>query len=152
MYFLNYTLDDRKMIRELYKFAMPELEKGVRLDVYEMLPFDFCQYMSPIEKLVWGEIRANGANLYPQVPCGPYFIDFADPYKRIAVEVDGKAWHKDYEKDLKRQKYIESHGYDHFLRWRGREVYADFEDHDYGDSAASFFHWFNILTRYNDVI
>lgn len=42
-----------------------------------------------------------------QYPVLDYFIDFADPIKKIWIEVDWKEWHLDKEKDKKRQIELE---------------------------------------------
>jgi len=39
--------------------------------------------MSPIEFNVWSDIRSNGLMFYPQFPVLNYFIDFADPIRKI---------------------------------------------------------------------
>lgn len=40
-----------------------------------------------------------------------WFADFAFPRLRVAIECDGVAWHKDVDRDLARQKDIESQGW-----------------------------------------
>ena len=50
-----------------------------------------------------------------------YFLDFALPDLKIAIECDGEYWHQDKEKDLERQKYIESLGWQ-FIRFTGKEI------------------------------
>lgn len=78
---LNFTLEERGKIREAYKPVMDDLKAGIRRDVYAIWPHDWYAYMSPIEWNVWQDIRSYGLPLYPQVPCGKYFIDFADPHR-----------------------------------------------------------------------
>ncbi len=64
---------------------------------------DFVQIMSPIEFQTWQALRCFGRMpLYPQYPVGKYWADFANPYFKIAIECDGKAFHTDYEKDRQR--------------------------------------------------
>ena len=46
-----------------------------------------------------------GLPFYPQYPIGKYFVDFADPVKKIVIECDGKKYHQDKEKDKRRQRY-----------------------------------------------
>lgn len=72
---------------------------------------DWQRFFSPIEAAMWGEIRAEGAVLYPQHPVGGYFVDFGHPVARIAIECDGKQFHQDRDKDAERQAFIESKGW-----------------------------------------
>lgn len=46
--------------------------------------------------------------------CLSYSIDIVIPSLRIAIEYDGSYWHKDKEKDLKRQLKIEQEGWKFF--------------------------------------
>lgn len=64
---------------------------------------DFTSLMTPIEMDTWIVIRCFGRfPLYPQYPVGKYFVDFGNPYFKVAVECDGKQFHQDKEKDLNR--------------------------------------------------
>jgi very-short-patch-repair endonuclease len=64
---------------------------------------DWLKLMSPIEQDAWNYIRGFGRMpLYPQYPVGKFFTDFGNPYFKIAIECDGKAFHQDKEKDYKR--------------------------------------------------
>jgi hypothetical protein len=47
-------------------------------------------------------------------PCLSYSIDIAIPSLKIAIEYDGSYWHKDEERDKKRQSEIESNGWKFF--------------------------------------
>lgn len=118
------TIDQINIIRESYKFWTP------RSDPYAY--FDWLTIFSPIEKLVWNEIRALGLPFYPQFPVSNYFIDFADPVKKIALEVDGAKWHYDIVKDDKRQKEIEKLGWK-FFRVTGSQVMNDVQKQDYNE-------------------
>jgi very-short-patch-repair endonuclease len=66
---------------------------------------DWRSMFSPIESAMWDAIRMEGAIFYPQYPVAGFFLDFANPQSRIAIECDGAAWHldrvKDYERDEK---------------------------------------------------
>jgi len=53
-----------------------------------------------------------------------YFVDFAIPENKIAIECDGSYWHKDIEKDRIRQDRIESLGWT-VLRFTEEEVNKD---------------------------
>lgn len=94
----------RRKIRETYEFIMPLLVEGK----FKFGPyiFDFHIPLTPIEENVWDDIRYLGLPFYMQFPAGPYFIDFADPVKKIGIEVDGKEWHKDLEKDQMREDIL----------------------------------------------
>lgn len=100
----------RKAIREIYKNYLPILlkQKPSRIDPY-IFPFDIP--MTPIEENVWGDIRNIGLPFFMQVPVGPYFIDFGDPINKIGIEVDGKEFHQDLEKDESREKELNGMGW-----------------------------------------
>lgn len=70
---------------------------------------DWSSHFSPIEAIAWSSIRETGnVVLYPQFPVFNYFIDFANPFLRIGLELDGKAFHndnKDFEKDIKLKRF-----------------------------------------------
>ena len=44
------------------------------------------------ERLLWREVRGRGLGprFRPQVPIGPYIVDFYCPQARLVVEVDGQ--------------------------------------------------------------
>jgi very-short-patch-repair endonuclease len=67
--------------------------------------------LTPIEEALWFDIRLLGAVFYPQYPVGKYFVDFANPVARVAIECDGRDFHLDKAKDLARQRELESMGW-----------------------------------------
>jgi very-short-patch-repair endonuclease len=85
-------------IRSAYEANLPEImqvrAQGLRRqsDPYIL---DWVPIMTPIEVDAWGDIRRHGLPLYPQFPVGRRFIDFADPYLQIGVELDGAAYHNE---------------------------------------------------------
>src|SRR3990167_2781162 len=83
---------------------------------------DWVSLLTPIEYNVWDEMRHWGLLFYPQYPIGKYFVDFADPINKLIVEVDGKDFHQNKEKDDIRQKEIETLGWKVF-RFSGTETY-----------------------------
>lgn len=115
-----------QLIRDAYAVVAPDLMRGIKHSPYD-LGVDWK--MSPIEKLVWSDIRFLGLPLYPQFPVGRYFIDFADPYRKIGIEVDSIQWHQDKEKDAKRQREIENMGWKIFRITSAMTKYSrqDFE-------------------------
>lgn len=92
---------------------------------------------SPIEYRAWGDIRGRGTPLYPQYPLFNYFIDFANPYLKVGVELDGKQWH-DAEKDQARDEFLATAGW-HIYRITGAEANKTIEipqypeDYDYDE-------------------
>lgn len=120
---------DREKIRKAYREYGPVLSSGFPLSPYD-IGVDWITAFSPIEDNVWAAIRYLGLPLYPQFPVGQYFIDFADPYRKIGIEVDSKQWHKDKVKDWKRQGEIEKEGWriyriPSWMTYKNRENFQD---------------------------
>jgi REase_MTES_1575 len=92
--------------------------------------------MSPIESLLWSDIRCLGAVLYPQYPVAGFFLDFGNPVARVAIECDGAEFHKDREKDMRRDDRLRSLGWEVY-RFTGRQCHEDTED-GYNDDGAYF--------------
>ncbi len=84
--------------------------------------------LSPIEIRVYDMIKAYNLPLLPQYPVKNFFLDFGDPVKKIAIEVDSKTYHLDKLKDEVRQKEIEREGWT-FYRIEGKYTYL--EIHEY---------------------
>ena len=78
--------------------------------------------LTPIEIRVYETIQFYNLPLLPQFPVNKYFVDFGDPIKKIAIEVDGKKFHIDKSQDKKRQKEIEDEGWI-FYRIQGKHTY-----------------------------
>lgn len=68
-------------------------------------------YLTPIEQALWCDIRQVGCVLYPQYPIAGFFVDYANPVAKVAIECDGKYWHLDAEKDEKRDKKLSDMGW-----------------------------------------
>lgn len=83
--------------------------------------------MTPIEALLWGDLREANAIVYPKYPVGRYFVDFANPVVKVAIECDGKAFHQDWRKDAARQDAIEDMGWSVY-RIAGRNCHTDFDE------------------------
>ncbi len=65
---------------------------------------DWVKYMTPIENRAWQDMAGFDMELMPQYPVGNVFVDFGNPEKKIALELDGKIYHnaeKDYLRDKK---------------------------------------------------
>lgn len=111
------------MSRNRYFRALTEIRKCYEMRVFAEIRkhypgridpyfYDWMTIMTPIEKLVWHDIRTLGLPLYPQVPVGKYYVDFGDPVNKLGIEVDGAKWHADSERDKNRQRDIEGMGWE----------------------------------------
>lgn len=104
-------------IREHYLYLTPlimEMGNTSRsrwIDPYTNL-VDWSGVFSPIELDAWNAIRGIGkCPLYPQYPVGKYFLDFGNPFMKIAIECDGKEYHLDKEKDNRRDYNLKQLGW-----------------------------------------
>jgi hypothetical protein len=124
-------------IREYYAHALPEwLADYEATGCMEFDPYDcdLALIFTPIEASVWSDIRNLGVPFYPQLPALNYFLDFGNPFLKIGIECDGKAWHE-YELDKARDRRLASAGWMIF-RIEGHECkrivepWIEFEDED----------------------
>ena len=97
------------------------------LDPYQW-EFDGGIKLTPIERLLWADIRTEGVVLYPQYPVGRFFVDFANPAAKVAIECDGAAFHTNQDRDDARQAEIEAMGW-HVYRITGADCLRD-DAHD----------------------
>lgn len=67
-------------------------------------------HFTPIETWLWHDVRACDAVLYPQYPVGRFFVDFANPAAKVAIECDGAAYH-DPAKDAARDAALRDLGW-----------------------------------------
>lgn len=111
-----------QVIREVYEYYTPAIfaaaakHRRGRIDPY-FLPWQF----TPIEAIAWDQIRMLGTPLYPQVPVDRVFLDFANPYYKIGLELDGAEYH-DRQRDLARDEVLLKQGW-HIYRIKGFEIY-----------------------------
>jgi hypothetical protein len=68
-------------------------------------------HMTPIEAWLWADIRAANAIFYPQYPVAGFFVDFASPVAKVAIECDGYEYHLDKGKDRDRDEALERLGW-----------------------------------------
>lgn len=106
-------------IRESYRELTPVIlaGKGRGVDPYFL---NWVSLFTPIETEAWGCIRGHGVSLFPQFPVLNYFIDSANPYNKIGLELDGEAWH-DEKKDLERDRRLFAEGW-RIFRVSGKEA------------------------------
>jgi hypothetical protein len=62
--------------------------------------------MTPIEAWLWADIRDANVVLYPQYPVGRFFVDFANPVAKVAIE-----YHLDRAKDQARDAELAGMGW-----------------------------------------
>ena len=87
---------------------------------------DWCPLFSPIEMMAWYDIRGAGTPLYPQYPVGGVFVDFGNPWAKVALELDGKAFHEGG-LDRERDEKLLALGW-HVYRVPGKESFGDFPE------------------------
>lgn len=116
--------------------ALRELYKRVG-DAWVPYIVDWTAVFTPIEFDVWCDLRCAGVRMWPQYPVGRYFVDFADPKLRIAIECDGKDWH-DEEADMSRDAELRALGWTVY-RVPGsackRTITPDFDALEYSEST-----------------
>lgn len=98
-------------IREHYEYLTPIIiERSKRVPGGWVCPYskiDWVGLFSPIENQAWQAIRGVGsAPMYPQYPVDKYFLDFGNPFVKVAIECDGLEFHKDKAKDKVRDERL----------------------------------------------
>lgn len=110
-------------IREIYRLEQPSIEAGM----YDPYIVDWPSLFTPIEREMWCSIRVfGGLRFFPQYPVGRFFVDFGDPWTKVAIECDGAQWHN-AEKDAARDKALREIGWITH-RIKGRDCFADDEE------------------------
>jgi len=95
------------LILQYYKMAEPAILNGTRIGPYGI---GLDNYLTPIERALWNDIRCMGLPFYMQYPVGRRFVDFGDPVYQIAIEADGKEFHTP-EKDAAKDRDLEREGW-----------------------------------------
>jgi hypothetical protein len=92
-------------------------------------PYAWSEFISltPIEDWLWGDIRNANVVMYPQYPEAGFFLDFANPVAKVAIECDGRAYHLDKEKDARRDAKLRASGW-HVYRLTGSECRTEFDE------------------------
>lgn len=124
----NDYLSKLKILREFYRTNEQRIFS--RPDKFFMsYPVDWMSLFTPIERLAWNSIRCKrGVVLYPQYPVLKYFVDFGNPVKRVALELDGKHFHNT-DRDRIRDRELRAAGWKVY-RVTGKDMYRnDFMDY-----------------------
>lgn len=134
--------EEFNIIRSVYNIYSPLIKSGNNITI-KLLNWRF----SPIEIEAYNHIRClRGLNVYPQYPVDKFFIDFACPVRKIAIELDGKEFH-DRSKDRKRDEKLDSLGWKVF-RIEGfrcfSSLYFDFDNpYEYAEVDSNNKKWFS---------
>lgn len=104
-------MNNWNLIRSFYRDNMNEIMNAHPMQ-YGVDPYwwDGIVEMTPIERSMWCDIRCVGVVFYPQYPVSNFFVDFANPQWKIAIECDGKDWH-DPAKDAVRDAHLRDIGW-----------------------------------------
>lgn len=128
-------------IRLFYRWALPFI-MAERADEWGIDPYAWAEdniiNLTPIETWLWADIRNHNAILYPQFPVGRFFVDFANPKARVAIECDGAAYHTDKARDDARDAWLRANGW-HVHRITGRDCRTDFDEETRNRGAADLF-------------
>ena len=110
------------------------------------------EVFTPIEYALWFEIRGRGLDLWPQLPVDRFFVDFGNPVAKVAIECDGKEWHKDSAKDQERDNKLERMGW-MVLRIPGWQCNRRILDrHEAADAGIEDFEqWRDLKTPYTSL-
>jgi hypothetical protein len=98
-----------EQIRNAYRSNLQSIIHDSK-EGYAICPYFYDWEFTPIEWSIWQDIRAYGLPMLPQYPVLNFFIDFADPVKKIGIECDGAKWH-DADKDRKRDLKLSDEGW-----------------------------------------
>lgn len=131
------TLGERcEALKAFYMHARAEIlakPDGWGIDPYEVW---WADVFTPIEAAMWHELRRAGLVFYPQLPVGRAFVDFGNPFHKIAIECDGKAFHQDYLKDKARDVLLAERGW-RVYRITGADCLDEPDEHDPGAGAST---------------
>lgn len=105
MFIQNKWNEIRAFYRDFTPLIMAAPKNEWAADAYEWAGGNMI-FMTPIEAWLWHDIRACDAVLYPQYPVLDFFVDFANPKAKVAIECDGAAYHIDKAKDEARDRRL----------------------------------------------
>ncbi len=79
---------------------------------------------SPIEEDLTGALQKFGVEVINQYPIGAYFADIYIPDDKFVIECDGEEFHKNKERDFKRDQFMIDKGYK-VMRFTGSQINKD---------------------------
>jgi hypothetical protein len=127
---MTYVQNDWNAIKRHYAMWAAEIS-AARADQWAMDPYEWdgkgMIFMTPIEQNFWTDLRSVGLVMYPQYPAQGFFLDFANPAAKVAIECDGAEFHTDWKRDRERQAILEGQGW-RIYRITGRECNEDWDD------------------------
>lgn len=121
-------MNDFRAIREFYREMLLLIEASPKND-WAADPYAWSELidMTPIEAWLWTDIRRADVILYPQFPVGRFFVDFANPRAKVAIECDGRAYHLDKAKDAARDAELQAMGW-RVYRITGSDCFKEFNE------------------------
>jgi very-short-patch-repair endonuclease len=81
--------------------------------------------LSPAEVALCEALGQVGLEPVQQFAVGPYYVDFYFPDVRLAVEVDGAAFHRDWAKEKRRDRFLVEHGVRRVIHMSAGKVLAE---------------------------
>lgn len=134
------------LLNEAYMWDEYNKRKKATFNPY---PYDWIRIMTPIEFLAWEVVRFKGLSVMPQYPVLNYYLDFANPFIKVGLELDGKQYH-DADKDRTRDKRLQQEGWQ-IIRVTGSEMHNSnhldyfmlhehFEDEDIYEQIEQYFY------------
>jgi very-short-patch-repair endonuclease len=112
-----------RTISKMTAFFNRSSEKELRRDLRAQMP--------PAEILLWQQLKGRqllDCKFRRQFSVGPYVLDFYSPEIKLAIEVDGDSHFQEgaKERDLERQKFIESFGIS-VVRFLNTEIHENMD-------------------------
>lgn len=99
------------VLRQYYMEMMPEImSTGEKSKKRWVDGYPFNWEFNKNERNLWHSIRTNQVVFYPEFPVFSFFVDFGNPFLKIGLEADSKAFH-DVEKDKKRDLMLSKVGW-----------------------------------------
>lgn len=89
------------IIRLAYNFHMPRILESARTGKI-INPYIVSWQFTDLQDCVWSEVRGIGLPFYPLFPIQQFYADFADPARKIVLDIEGIAM--PYPAELERVK------------------------------------------------